>query len=306
MARRGRPRVKRQPVVMATSDEPPRSRPEMQKKIDAVVAHVRKHFGKDSISRLSEAYETVIGTFPTGLPNLDVAIGVGGFPLAKLVQISGPESVGKSTLVKVLIAQAQQHGVVPYFIDGEMSQDTPERYAALGISPDTVAWSDCIYIEDAFAMAHSAIERLKQLDAPAIVFLDSIAAFQMKSEAERAFDEAGPRSPKAVFLSSKLGKLVQSTKGTKIGLVFVNQMRQKANASPWEDPNYEPGGFALRHWSHLILRMKRIGQLKRSQQAIGIKSRVTVRKSKIAPPFRIADVDILFDGTMRPSEGDSE
>src|SRR5262245_38469228 len=129
----------------------------ISKRIDLLVAAVRKKFGEDSIHRLGDEPEAIVGVFTTGLPSLDAAIGVGGWPLAKVCQISGPPSVGKSALCKKLIAAALAAGVVPYFIDSEQSKDTPERYAAIDISTRNVAWTEELFLEDAFAKADLAI-----------------------------------------------------------------------------------------------------------------------------------------------------
>lgn len=275
-------------------------RPDISKTINALVAAVQKVHGTNAIGRLDQtAYEGVVGTYPTGLASLDEAIGIGGFPLAKLVQISGPESVGKSTLCKWLIHQAQVHGITPWFIDGEMSRDTPERYAALGISSESVAWSDAIYLEDAFSYAATGIITLRKLNKPAIVFIDSIASFMVRSaDAERDFDEHSRRAPKATFLAQNIPKLIETIRGTQIGLVFVNQLRQKQKAGPYEDPYYEPGGMALRHFCHVILRLNRVGQIKDGEAIVGIKSRVRVQKSKLAPPSKQAGLALYFDGRV--------
>lgn len=307
--------ARREPVRAAESED---SRTVDSRTLDAVIQAVRHVHGDSAIGRLSEQYEDTIGTFPTGVPSLDAAIGIGGFPLAKLVQISGAESVGKSTLCKKLIAQALDHGVIPYFIDGEMSADTPERYAALGISRENVLWTDVMWIEDAFTVAATAIRALRQRDASAIIFLDSLAAFRIgkprKNSTRQAvrpsdtpdFYDAGGRPEKALFLAQHLGDLVSLVKHTQIGIVFVNQMRMKARAMPFEDPTYEPGGYALRHWCHLILRIKRIGQIKDGTRTVGIKSKIVIRKSKLAPPYRSAVLNLFFDGRVEEGVDDRD
>jgi len=277
---------------------------DINRTIDGLVAHVQKKFGADSISRLGDAFDDVLGTFDTGLPNLNEAIGIGGFPLAKLVQIAGPKSVGKSALCKKLIARCQTQGIIPYFIDGEMSKDTPERYVALDISTSSVAWSETMYLEDAFGQADEAIVWLAKKDKPSIIFMDSIAAFMMRADEDRKYEEEGRRAAKASFLAKNLPKLVHKLKGTQIGMVFVNQLRQSANAMPFADPFYEPGGMALAHWCHLILRMNPLGQIKQGDVAIGVKARIAIRKSKLAAPLRRADVSVFFDGRIEPLEGD--
>ena len=315
MARpRGRPpRVAREPVERPKRTPVPPAEaamtPKIERAIDKVVEAIRKKFGPEAIYRFNEFGESVIGTYSSGIASVDAMIGIGGFPLAKLVQISGAESVGKSSFCKWLIAQAQAQGIICYFIDAEISPDSIERAQAFGIDVKALLWSEVMYLEDAFAHASEAIARLKHSETPVLIFIDSVAAADMKSSAERDFDEPGRRAEKAAFLSANLPKLVQPLKGTKIGIVFINQMRTTANANPYSDPNYEPGGRALAHWCHLLIRMQRIGTLKAKGEVYGIKSRLRVKKSKLAPPFRQADIAILFDGKILPLDegaGDAE
>lgn len=311
---KGKPRSKRQPVMkeagtISLSDDTKSKRtpvpaseeamtPKINKAIDQVVAAIRKKFGEDAIYRFDERDEDVIGVFSSGVKEVDDMIGIGGFPLAKLIQISGPESVGKSSFCKWLIGQAQAQGVICYFIDTELSPDSVERAKAYGVDVHSLIWSEFMYLEDAFEAAALAIDKMKNSDTPVLIFIDSIAAASMKSSAERDFDEPGRRAEKASFLSANLGKLVQPLKGTKIGIVFVNQMRSTANAMPFQDPNYEPGGRALAHWCHLTIRMSRLGQIKVKQEVVGIKARLKVKKSKIAVPFKQSEIAIMFDGEI--------
>lgn len=281
-------------------------RPDISRVVDLVVNAVTKQHGEGSVERLNEGPEAVIDWIPTGIPTLDRVLG-GGLPVAKLVQIVGPESVGKSALAKLFMKSCQIAGVTPYFIDGEMSKDTPERYAALGISTADVAWTEELYIERAFAKALTAINALKKARKRGMIFIDSIAALQMERVADRVkageeFEGTGGRPEKALFLSENLSTLVHALHNTEIGIVFVNQLRQKARAMPFEDPYYEVGGHALRYWCHVILRLNRMGQIKEGDRAIGIKTRVRVRKSKLAPPSTHADLGIFADGRIEEGQ----
>jgi len=305
---KGKPRAKREPVVeekevkKSTRQPVPASEeamtPKINKAIDQVVAAIRKKFGEDAIYRFDERDENVIGVFSSGIKEVDDMIGIGGFPLAKLVQISGPESVGKSSFCKWLIGQAQAQGIICYFIDTELSPDSIERAKAYGVDVHSLIWSEFMYLEDAFEAAAVAIDKMKSSETPVLIFIDSVAAASLKSSTDRGFDEPGRRAEKASFLSANLGKLVHPLKGTKVGIVFVNQMRSTANAMPFQDPNYEPGGRALSHWCHLTIRMSRLGQIKTKGETVGIKARLKVKKSKVAVPFKQADVSILFSGQI--------
>lgn len=275
----------------------------LRKRARDLVAHVRKQHGESSISLASEI-EAVPHAFTTGIPELDHALaviasdGTTGFPCCKIVQISGGESVGKSTLCKGLIAAAQRAGILSGFVDGEMSGDSEERFTSLGVDTSALPWDEEQYIEDAFQKIDTMIVRLARHNDYALVFVDSIAAFDVKSiDEKRDYDENTKRAAKASFLSANLGKLVHKMKGTKVGVVFVNQLRDKPNVS-FGDPSYEPGGRALRHWSHMLLRMSRVQQIKDGNDVIGIKSKVFVKKSKIGVPNRQSFIDIMFDGRI--------
>ena len=285
--------IPREPVALATKD--------VTKKIDDLIHAIRKEFGPESIGRLGE-YDTNVETFPTGSDQLDAAIGVGGFPLAKLVQITGGESAGKSTLINYLAAQAQRQGIIVYFLDGEQSEGN-DRATAIGVNTNMLPISEPLTLEDAFKKMWKAIERMSKWDTPSLIMLDSIAALPMQVDLDRPFDEESRRAARASFLSANLGKLVNPLKGTKIGLIFVNQLREKANVTnPYEKKTYSPGGRALRHWCHLTLEVSRFGMKKQGTEPIGITSRIRVEKSKLAPPFKTAMLNMYFDGRVEDAE----
>lgn len=296
--------VKREPVAREPVKREPVTTPavarDVNKKIDQLIHDIRKEFGPESIGRLGE-YDTVVATFATGSEQLDDAIGVGGFPLAKLVQITGAESVGKSTLVNYLAATAQRQGIVVYFLDGEQSEGN-DRATAIGVDTNLLPISEPETLEDAFARMWKAIERMSKWDTPALIMLDSVASLPMKADLERPFDEEGRSAARASFLSANLGKLVNPLKGTKIGMVFVNQLREKTRAMPFEKKTYSPGGRALRHWCHLTLELSRYGLLKEGQMPVGITTKIRVEKSKLAPPLKSAFVNLYFDGRVEDTD----
>jgi len=293
--------VQREPVALATRD--------VTKKIDDLIHAIRKEFGPESIGRLGE-YDTDVEVFPSGSQQLDKAIGVGGFPLAKLVQITGGESAGKSTLINYLAAQAQRLGIVVYFLDGEQSEGN-DRAMAIGVNTSMLSISEPETLEDAFLRMEAAIAWMKKWDTPALIMLDSVAALPLRADTARAFDEEMRRAARASFLSANLAKLIAPLKGTKIGLIFVNQLREKANVTnPYEKKTYSPGGRALRHWCHLTLEVTRFGMKKQGTEPIGITSRIRVEKSKIAPPLKTAMINMYFDGRVEDADegnrGESE
>jgi len=279
-----------QPVEVASAT------PVVQKRVQQLVDDIRKQFGPDSIGLLGD-YEGGVEVFPSGSAALDIAIGVGGFPLAKLVQITGGESVGKSTLTNSIAATAQRNGIIVYFLDGEMSEGI-DRATAIGVNTMLLPISEPLTLEDAFRRMEAGIKRMSKWSDPSLIILDSVAALPMQSDLDRPFDQEGRRAARASFLSANLSKLVHPLKGTKVGLIFVNQLREKANAAPFEKPTYSPGGRALRHWCHLTLELRRLGQIKVAQTVTGITTRIRVEKSKLAPPFKIADINLFFDGRV--------
>jgi len=301
-------KVEKKPMTEALT--PAASTPDIKKAIDQVIALVRKEFGTDSIRRLSDM-DPVTARFSTGIPELDELLG-GGFPLAKVIQIIGQESVGKSTLINYLTAMAQRavveeykiNGILVNFLDGELSEES-DRAEAIGVNPDLVTLSEPETLEQAFNIMGKLIEHYAKLDKPSLLMLDSLAAFQMQADIERPFDEEGRRAARAAFLSANMPKLITPLKDTKIGLIFTNQIRTKANAKPFEIPTYAPGGHAPRHWSHVILEMKNLGQLKEHGEIVGIKSRLRVKKSKLTGirPFTQTDLKIYFTGQVAHLEG---
>ncbi len=269
--------------------------------IDAVIAAVAKKLGRDAIVRLSDpaAYEPVRYAVSTALPSLDNAIGVGGIPLGKLTQVSGPPSSGKTTLSKWIAVQAQRQGVMPFFVDTEKS-GAATFDAGMGIDLDRaiIARPDIPTLEDVFEHIFVTIDAAKRSSSKMLVIFDSVAATPSKALLDAEPDDALGYDPKARFLSRFLPKLVNMLT-PEIGLFFVNQVRQKMNAQPWQDPWVEPGGVALEHWSHVRLRTTAAGWIYQTHEGerrtIGMRFRAKVRKNKLAPPNREAELEIYFD-----------
>jgi recombination protein RecA len=261
--------------------------------IDAVIGAIDKEFGAGSIGRLGDKgiYPEIKTVISTGITALDAAIGVGGFPLGKLIEVIGPESSGKTTLCKHLAARAQMQGIVPIVLDVEQSgvlafdQELGiEADFALGSQPDTM--------EDVFKYTDLALRTLIKKKVPGQVIWDSVAATPLASELERGYDEEGRMAERAGFLSRNLKKLVALLSEGDVGLVFVNQLREKIGAAPWQKQTYSPGGRALRHYAHVRIEMTPQGFLKQGDTAIGIKTRAKVIKNKVAPPYKEAELEI--------------
>jgi len=291
--------IEKKPVE--TAPEQAKETVETKKILDSLIASVRKEFGPDSIHRLSEV-EPVNERLPLGIKPLDDMLG-GGLPLARLIQVQGGESVGKSTFVNFVAAAAQRAKHYVHFEDGEMSEDR-DRAEDIGVNPELLTYSEPETLEDSFAHLAHIRDRYIEKEASALLMLDSVAALPTQSDLAAEFDAEAHRAARARFLAAKLGKLVRPIAGTRIGMIFVNQLREKANAAPFQKPTYAPGGRALRHWCHLTLELTRIGQLKEHGEVVGIRTRIKVEKSKLQgiKPTSTAYVKIYFDGRIVEDE----
>lgn len=273
--------------------------PQFQKAIDAVVAAISAKYGDGSVSRLSDegAYLEIRRVIPTGLPALDRALGVGGIPLGRLIEVLGPESSGKTTLVTHIEGQAQRCGVAPYKADIEQSglvaYDT-----ALGVDGVDAIVSQLDTMEQVFDCAVIAIETFERMHTPMLGLWDSLAATPLKDEFKLGFDESARYPARAKYLSENLPKLVKAMKSGDVGYIIVNQLREKVGALPWQKQTYSPGGRALRHWAHLRIEMTPTGAIRKGSgenaEVIGFKTRAKIIKNKVAPPFREANLEVYF------------
>jgi len=275
--------------------------PDHKKIIDSLIASVRKEFGQDSIHRMSDV-DPVNERLPLNISNVDVILG-GGLPKARLIQVIGGESVGKSTFVNFIAGAAQRSKDYVHFEDGEMSQDR-DRAEDIGVNPDLLTYSEPETLEQSFAHLAHIRDHFVEKEASAFLILDSIAALPTQADLAAEYDQEARRAARASFLSAKLPKLVRPIAGTRIGMIFVNQLREKANAVPFGKNTYAPGGRALRHWCHLTLELTRIGALKEHGEIVGIRTRIRVEKSKLQgiKPTSQAFVKIYFDGRIVEDE----
>jgi recombination protein RecA len=259
-----------------------------KKMLEVTFSQIDKQYGSGAVMKLGESHNSNIEAISTGSILIDRAIGIGGLPVGRIIEIFGPEASGKTTLAMHVIAQAQKRGGICAFIDAEHALDV--TYAKnLGINADELIISQPDYGEQALDIA----EMLVRSGAVDVIVIDSVAALVPKAELEGDMGDSH-MGLQARLMSQALRKLTPVVHKSKTVLIFINQVRQNIGAMPFANKETTTGGNALKFYASLRIEVRRIASLKKNDVAIGNRVRVRMVKNKVAPPFKQVELDLLF------------
>ena len=263
--------------------------PERERAIELALSGIEKQFGKGAIMRLGESSKLHVEAIPTGAIALDLALGIGGVPRGRVVEIYGPESSGKTTLASHIMAEAQRQGGIGAIIDAEHAFDPVFAENVCGVKVKDLLISQ----PDTGEQALEICEMLVRSGAVDVVVVDSVAALTPRAEIEGDMGDSLP-GLQARLMSQALRKLTAAISKSRCCVIFINPLREKIGIM-FGNPETTPGGRALKFYSSVRLEIRRADTIKQGTDVVGMRAKVTVRKNKVAPPFKVCEFDIMFN-----------